>query len=142
MSDTRRDASKTDRRAVPGESGSPDFHEFMLEAEDRLARGADLDSPSLPDPQVEMAAYVSEANEGSVWVRRDSNGEPVRAKRAGYPADFVFEPGDETGIELVDGVWRTIPEVAYTARLDSRIEWWIRNRNTGRLRFLVERSLR
>ena len=85
---------------------------------------------------------MSEAGAESVWVRRDSNGETVRAIREGYPAGFVFEPGDETGIELVDGAWRTIPSIAYTVRLNTRVEWWTRNRSTGGLRFLVERSLR
>lgn len=86
---------------------------------------------------LESGVYESDAGEGYVWVRRDSTDEKVRAKMTGYPPDFDFEPGDETGIELVGGVWHTLPSVAHSVRLSTRIEWWAKNRRTGHLRFLA-----
>lgn len=87
---------------------------------------------------LESGIYLSDADEGQVWVRLDSIGEAVRAVRAGYPSGFVFEPGDETSVEFTDGAWHTIPTVAYTVQLASRTEWWTKNRYTGQLRFLTE----
>ena len=88
---------------------------------------------------LESGVYESDAGEGHVWVRRDGNDEIVRARMAGYPPDFVFEPGDETGIELVDGAWHTLPSVAHSVRLSTRIEWWTTNRRTGHFKFLAAR---
>ena len=90
---------------------------------------------------LESGTYESDAGSGHVWVRRDSTGETVRARVEGYPADFAFESGDESGIELVEGVWHALPSVAHTVALRTRIEWWTRNRRTGQLRFLTERHL-
>ena len=90
---------------------------------------------------LESGTYESRADSEHVWVRREINNETVRARIEGYPSGFAFEPGDETGLEMVDGQWHTIPSVAHTVRLNTRIEWWIRNRRTGRLRLLVERHL-
>ncbi len=90
---------------------------------------------------LESGTYESEADSGHVWVRRDSTGETVRARLAGYPPDFTFEPGDETGIEPVDGEWHTIPSVVHSVRLRSRTEWWTINRRTGDFRFLAAQDL-
>ena len=90
---------------------------------------------------LESGTYESDADPDHVWVKRDANGETVRARYTGYPADFVFEAGDATGIELVDGEWHTIPSVFETVRLNSRIEWWTMNRRTGYFRLLTERVL-
>ena len=90
---------------------------------------------------LESGSYESDAGPEHVWVRRASTGETVRARVEGYPADFAFEAGDETGIELVDGVWHALPSVVHTVALRTRIEWWTRNRRTGQLRFLTERHL-
>ena len=90
---------------------------------------------------LESGTYESDAGSGHVWVRRDSTGETVRARVEGYPAEFAFESGDETGIELVEGVWHALPSVAHTVALRTRIEWWTQNRRTGQLRFLTERHL-
>ena len=95
-----------------------------------------------PEPSVaglESGTYESSAGPEHAWVRRDSSGETVRARIAEYPSDFVFEPGDETGIELVDGVWHTLPSVVHMMRLKGRVEWWTRNRITGEFRFLAEK---
>lgn len=100
--------------------------------------------PNREEPSVEgleSGTYEADADPDHVWVKRDANGETVRARYAGYPADFVFEPGDTTGIELVDGEWHTIPSVFQTVRLSSRIEWWTINRRTGYFRLLTERVL-
>ena len=93
------------------------------------------------DLDLESGTYESHADSEHVWVRRDANDEVVRARLAGYPTDFVFEPGDETGLEIVEGQWYTIPSVVHTVRLLTRAEWWTRNRRTGRLRLLAERDL-
>ena len=90
---------------------------------------------------LESGTYQADADPDHVWVKRDANGETVRARYMGYPVDFVFEAGDATGIELVDGVWHTIPSVFHTVRLDSRIEWWTMNHRTGFFRLLAERTL-
>lgn len=90
---------------------------------------------------LESGTYESDAGPGHVWVKRDTSGETIRARFTGYPPDFAFEAGDETGIELVDGEWHTIPAVVHTVRLDSRIEWWTMNRRTGHFRLLTERVL-
>ena len=90
---------------------------------------------------LESGTYESDAGSGHVWVRRDSTGETVRARVQGYPAGFMFEPGDESGIELIEGVWHALPSVAHTVALRTRVEWWTRNRRTGQLRFLTERHL-
>ncbi len=90
---------------------------------------------------LEAGMYESDADAGHVWVRRDNAGDTVRARYEGYPESFRFEYGDETGIEQVDGAWRTLPAVAHTVRLRSRIEYWTKNRITGRFRFLTEMSL-
>ena len=105
---------------------------------------AGVDPSDREDPSVdglESGTYESDAEPGHVWVRRDSSGETVRARFAGYPEGFAFEPGDETGIELVDGEWHTIPSVVHTVRLSSRIEWWTINRRTGVFRLLTEKSV-
>ena len=94
-----------------------------------------------PAPSLESGTYESDAGSEHVWVRRASTGGTVRARVEGYPPDFAFEPGDETGIELVDGVWHTLPSIVRTVRLRTRIEWWTRNHRTGQLRFLTERNL-
>ena len=90
---------------------------------------------------LESGTYESHADSEHVWVRRDANDEIVRARLAGYPKDFAFEPGDETGLEMVEGQWHTIPSVVHTVRLRTRVEWWSRNRRTGRLRLMAERDL-
>ena len=92
-------------------------------------------------PDWESGTYESDADTDHVWVRRDSTGKAVKARYAGYPALFTFEPGDETGLEQVDGAWQTIPSVAHTVQLASRIEWWTRNRRTGLFRLLVSKDL-
>ena len=103
------------------------------------AAAAEADGAAMPD--WESGTYESDADNGNVWVRRDRTGETVKVRYAGYPAQFAFEPGDETGLEQVEGAWRTIPSVAQTVRLASRIEWWTRNRRTGLFRLLSSQSL-
>ena len=97
--------------------------------------------PRLSVPGLESGTYESDAGSEHVWVRRDRTGETVRARVEGFPADFAFESGDETGIELVDGVWQALPSIAHTVTLRTRVEWWTANRRTGQLRFLTERDL-
>ena len=92
-------------------------------------------------PDWESGTYESDADTDHVWVRRDSTGKTVKARYAGYPALFAFEPGDETGLEQVGGVWQTIPSVAHTVRLAGRIEWWTVNRRTGLFRLLTSKEL-
>ena len=92
-------------------------------------------------PGLESGTYESDSGPEHVWVRRDSTGETVRARVEGYPSGHAFELDDETGIELVDGEWRTLPSVVNIVRLRTRIEWWTRNRSTGRLRLLAAREL-
>ena len=94
-----------------------------------------------PASKLESGTYESDADSEHVWVRRVSVGEIVRARVESYPPDFAFEPGDETGIELVDGVWHALPSIVRTVRLRTRVEWWTRNHRTGQLRFLTERDL-
>lgn len=94
-----------------------------------------------PAPGLESGTCESEADSGHVWVRRDITDEIVQARIEGYPTDFTFHPGDETGLEFVGGEWLTIPSVVHTVRLSTRIEWWTRNRRTGRLRLLAERDI-
>jgi hypothetical protein len=89
----------------------------------------------------DSGTYEADADPDHVWVKRDANGETIRARFRGYPVDFAFEAGDATGIELVDGEWHTIPSVFHTVRLGSRIEWWTMNRRTGFFRLLSERTL-
>lgn len=111
---------------------------------DKTPESGATGSSGYTDPSVEgleSGVYESDAGEGHVWVRRDSNDDAVRARVTGYPPDFVFEPGDVTGIELVDGEWRTVPSVAHTVRLSTRIEWWTSNRRTGHFKFLAARRL-
>ncbi len=106
--------------------------------------GAGARSPEGLEPSVaglESGTYESAADPEHAWMRRDSTGETVRARITAYPRDFVFESGDETGIELVDGQWHALPSVVHTVRLKSRIEWWTRNRSTGDFRFLAEKRL-
>ena len=109
-------------------------------SDDRASSGPSSSSEPL-DLGLESGLYESPADSGQAWVRRDSTGEAVRATITAYPPDFVFEPGDETGIELVDGVWHAIPSVVQTVRLKTRTEWWTRNRRTGDYRLLAERHL-
>ena len=90
---------------------------------------------------LETGTYESDAGSEHAWVHRDRTGETVRARVEGYPGDFAFESGDETGIELVDGVWHALPSIAHTVVLRTRIEWWITNNRTGQLRFLTARNL-
>lgn len=104
------------------------------ESESAAAAGAPPTAAGL-----ESGMYLSDADQGQVWVQLDSTGEAIRAVRDGYPPDFVFEPGDETSVEFTDRAWHTVPAVAYSVRLAGRTEWWTRNRQTGRLRFLAEK---
>ena len=94
-----------------------------------------------PVPGLESGTFESDAGSGHVWVRRVRTGETVRARVVGYPSDFAFEPGDETGVELVDGVWHALPCITRTVRLRTRVEWWITNSRTGQLRFLTARDV-
>ena len=93
------------------------------------------------DSGLESGVYESDADHGDVWVRRESTGEVVRAKLSGYPPGFALEPGDQTALELVDGVWHTVPSIAETVTLNTRVEWWTSNLRTGRPRFLAEKRL-
>ena len=101
---------------------------------------ADTEGTGAAMPDSESGTYESNAGAEHVWVRSDRTGEIVKAKHAGYPADFAFEPGDETGLELVEGVWQTIPSVVHTVQLASRTEWWTTNRRTGLFRRLASQS--
>ena len=94
-----------------------------------------------PDSGLESGMYESDAGDGHVWVRRESTGEIVRAKLSGYPPGFALEPGDQTALELVDREWHTVPSIAETVILNTRVEWWTRNLRTGRPRFLTEKRL-
>ena len=94
-----------------------------------------------PDSGLETGMYTSDADDGHVWVRRGSAGEVVRARLSGYPPGFELEPGDRTALELVDGLWHTIPSITETVRLNTRVEWWTQNLRTGRPRFLAEKRL-
>ena len=94
-----------------------------------------------PDAGVELGTYESDAGAGYVRVERHRTGGTVEARYEGYPEGFEFRPGDETGIEPVDGEWRTVPSVVHTIRLRRRIEWWTRNRWTGEFRLLTEMRL-
>ena len=85
-----------------------------------------------------MGTYKSDAGAGAVWVESDRTGGTVRARYQGYPEGFQFQPGDETGIELANGEWRTVPSVVHTIRLQRRVEWWTRNRWSGEFRFLTQ----
>ena len=106
------------------------------------AAGVELPGrPEPPAPGLESGTYESDAGSEHVWVRRVGTGETVRARVEGYPSDFAFEPGDETGIELVDGVWHALPSISRTVMLRTRVEWWITNSRTGQLRFLTARDL-
>ena len=97
--------------------------------------------PEPPAPGLESGTYESDAGSEHVWVRRVRTGETVRARVEGYPPDFRFEHGDETGIEMVDGVWHALPSIVRTVTLRTRVEWWITNSRTGQLRFLTARDL-
>ena len=104
--------------------------------------GGGPSSPSEPYvPGLESGLYESDAGPDHAWLRLDSTGETVRARITAYPPDFAFEPGDETGIELVDGVWHALPSVVRTVRLETRIEWWTWNHRNGEYRLLAERRL-
>lgn len=94
-----------------------------------------------PSARLETGLYEFADGPDHAWVRLDSTGETVRADITAYPQDFAFEPGDETGVELLDGVWLALPSVVRTVRLNTRIEWWTRNLRTGGLRLLAERIL-
>ena len=108
---------------------------------DQFQQAADPGPARVYEPPVggvELGTYLSDAGTGYVRVERDRTGEPVKARYEGYPEGFEFQPGDETGLELVDGEWRTVPSVVDTIRLRRRLEWWTRNRWTGDFRFLTE----
>ena len=107
---------------------------------DTVPGGTGTDTGDAAVAKWESGTYESDADTAHVWVRRDLTGETVKAKYEGYPEQFAFEPGDETGLEQVDGVWQTIPSVADTVRLASRIEWWTMNRRTGLFRPLASHS--
>lgn len=111
---------------------------------ERRPHAADSDSAEVYDPPVggvELGTYEADAGSGYVWVERDRTGKNVQARYDGYPEEFEFRPGDETGIELVDGEWRTMPSVVTTIQLWHRVEWWTRNRRTGEFRFLAQMRL-
>ena len=106
------------------------------------AAGDELPGPAEPPaPGLESGTYESGAGSEHVRVRRVRTGETVLARVEGYPEGFAFEHGDETGIELVDGVWHALPSIVRTVRLRTRVEWWITNSRTGQLRFLTARNL-
>ncbi len=85
-----------------------------------------------------MGIYVSSAGRGNVQVRIDSTNEIVEARLTGFAQDYVLEPGDEIGVEYVEGGWQTIPNVKYVVHHESRIEFWTINRQSGALRLLAE----
>ena len=108
---------------------------------DHLPQTPDFDPAHVyepPEDGVELGTYKSDAGARAVWVERDRTGGTVRARYQGYPEGFQFQPGDETGIELVNGEWQTVPSVVHTIRLRRRVEWWTRNRWSGEFRFLTQ----
>ena len=108
---------------------------------DQIQQAADPTPARVYEPPVggvELGTYESDAGAGYVRVERDRTGGTVKARYEGYPEGFEFQAGDETGIELVDGEWRTVPSVVHVIQLMRRVEWWTRNRWTGEFRFLTE----
>ena len=96
------------------------------------AAGFGLDTP------IWMGVYESAADEEHVWVRVDDTDEVVRARLARHAPDYEFEPGDELGLEVVDGAWHTIPNVSHVIRHRDRVEFFTTNRRTGDFRLLAE----
>ena len=112
-------------------AGLPSRQESRRSLVTRLFRTPDF-------PPVNAGVCLAPAGEGYVWVRLDESGRLVRAVLAGLPAGVSFEPGDELGVEAVDGAWQTLPDVRREITHPDRREFWTTNRNTGNLRMLAE----
>ena len=87
---------------------------------------------------VELGVYESDADRGFVHVRLDSTRQMVQADFDGFMPGYQLEAGDELSVEIVDGGWRTMPEVRHTIKHPDRIEMWGINRITGKYRLLIE----